>query len=292
MKNEEKVIEPKTEIDGYFIFNSYFEPLQWTLSYVIPNKVYFEGLVKLQSRIIIALAVIILLSIDVIFIIAFRISTPLENLSGVIKDMIGSNYNTPLKSVSRNDEIGELYGNFETMRQKVQMLTTTDALTGVMNREFFMVSLDKEISRIKRTGGELCCLMIDIDDFKRINDTWGHQCGDKVLSELGGLMISTTRKYDIPARYGGEEFVIALHGINIEAAYLAAERLREKTQDLKINYKTKEIRITISIGISCFINIVSDTPELMIKRADEAMYEAKNTGKNKTVIYESHFQKA
>jgi len=286
--SKEQNVPKKKNIEGYFLFSAPAHPLQLMISYMVPKDFYFKGLVELRSRIIIAIAIIIWLTIDVIFIIAYKISKPLTALSSASKGMIFDDYNTPLKFVNRGDEIGELAGNFEAMRQQVKVLTTSDALTGVLNRRYFMVSLEKEIARVRRDGGDLCCLMIDIDNFKKINDTWGHQCGDDVLIELGKLMIGIARTYDIMARYGGEEFIIALPGSNLENAGQFAERLREQVQKRPIPSLAEKTSVTVSIGVSRFTNLASDSAELLIKRADESLYKAKSSGKNKVIIYDSN----
>jgi len=278
---------PRIEYDSFTIFSASTMPLEWTVSYVIPQELYFEGLMQLRERIIIALAIIIMLAIDTIFVIAYKISKPLTSLSRASRDMVFENYNTPLEFVNKNDEIGELAGNFEAMRQTVRVLTTTDALTAILNRRYFMINLEKEFERTKRSGDNLTCLMIDIDDFKSINDTRGHQCGDEVIKTFCSLMTEMIRTYDILARYGGEEFIIALPGTNIRDAWKFAERLRERTEGTNIQYESQILTLTISIGVASIINMATDTPSLLIKRADEALLQAKQAGKNRTVIYES-----
>ncbi len=286
------MLPPKMEIDDYFIFSSSYEPLRWNLSYIIPSNIYHAGLVDLRNRLIIALAIIVWLAVDIIFIFSYRITKPLTHLSKITKDMIFYDYDSHLEFVNTKDEIGELYSSFEAMRQKVKLLTTTDALTGVLNRRFFMINLEKEYERLKRSGGDLCCLMLDIDNFKKVNDTWGHQCGDAVLIRLGSLMMGIGRTYDILARYGGEEFIIALPHTSLEDARIFAERLRKSVEGHTIVFDNTKLSVTISMGISCFSNLASDTPDLLIKRADSALYTAKRTGKNKVVIYEKDLEPA
>jgi diguanylate cyclase (GGDEF)-like protein len=282
-----KGFSPRMEYESFIIFSASAMPLEWTVSYIVPPELYFEGLVQLRERIIIALAIIIMLAIDTIFVIAYKISKPLTSLSRASRDMVFENYNTPLEFVHKKDEVGELAGNFEAMRQTVRVLTTTDALTSILNRRYFMINLEKEFERAKRSGDNLACLMIDIDDFKAINDTLGHQCGDEVIKTLCSLMTEMIRTYDILARYGGEEFIIALPGINVRDAWKFAERLRARTEDMNIQFESQILTITISIGVASIINLATDTPYLLIKRADEALLKAKKAGKNRTVIYEN-----
>ena len=195
--------------------------------------------------------------------------------------MIKYDYDTPLTIANKNDEIGELAGNFEAMRQKVKILTTTDSLTGLLNRGFFMINLEKEFSRIKRSEGNLACLMIDIDDFKELNDKYGHQFGDEVLKKFAVVMTEVARDYDMLARYGGEEFIVALPDTDIEDARLFAERLRVKTSVTKINFNTQVACITVSIGVSQIEDMITDSSELLINRADKALYRAKHAVKTR-----------
>jgi len=285
--NGNRGFTPRIEYNNFIIFNAFAMPLEWTVSYVIPKELYFEGLIQLRERIIIALAIIIMLAIDTIFIIAYKISKPLTTLSRASRDMIFENYNTPLEFVHKNDEVGELAANFEAMRQTVRVLSTTDSLTSILNRRYFMINFEKEFERAKRSGDNLACLMIDIDNFKSINDTLGHQCGDEVIKTFCSLMTEMIRTYDILARYGGEEFIIALPGANIRDAWTFAERLRERTEGMNIQYESQMLTITISIGAASIMNHTTDLSSLLIKRADEALLQAKRAGKNRTVMYEN-----
>ena len=160
---------------------------------------------------------------------------------------------------------------------------TLDALTNLNNRRQFETRLGQEISITKRQGNPLCAMMIDIDFFKKVNDTYGHAAGDEVLRTVAQIIKQTLRESDIPARYGGEEFAILLPFTHLDEAKIVGERLRNAVENAKItiNQETEDekvINVTISVGIAEFDNIESG--EILFERADKALYEAKSNGRN------------
>ena len=165
---------------------------------------------------------------------------------------------------------------------------TLDALTGYNNRHQFEKRLKEMTASAKRQNQPLCCIMSDIDFFKKVNDTYGHAVGDCVLKTVAKTIKKELRESDIASRYGGEEFVFLLPQTNLEEATIVAERLRASVEKKKINieeYKikdTKEISVTVSIGVSEFKN--EKDYEMLYKKADSALYEAKETGRNKIII--------
>lgn len=167
---------------------------------------------------------------------------------------------------------------------------TLDALTGYNNRHQFEKRLKETTAIAKRQNQPLCCIMSDIDFFKKVNDTYGHSVGDCVLKSVAKTIKKELREEDIASRYGGEEFVFLLPHTNIEEAQIVAERLKKAIEKKKINieeYKienTKEISVTISIGVSKF-NKSDKAPEALYKKADAALYKAKESGRNRVVLY-------
>ncbi|MBR5305109.1 MAG: GGDEF domain-containing protein [Candidatus Gastranaerophilales bacterium] len=165
---------------------------------------------------------------------------------------------------------------------------TLDALTGYNNRHQFEKRLKEMTASAKRQNQPLCCIMSDIDFFKKVNDTYGHAVGDCVLKTVAKTIKKELRESDIASRYGGEEFVFLLPQTNLEEATIVAERLRASVEKKKINieeYKIKDIKeisVTISIGVSEFKN--EKDYEMLYKKADSALYEAKETGRNKIII--------
>ena len=159
---------------------------------------------------------------------------------------------------------------------------TLDALTGLNNRRQFELRLGQEYASAKRQNHPLCSMMVDIDFFKSINDNYGHAMGDKVLKVVGSIIKEQLREYDIPSRYGGEEFSVLLPQTKIEEANIVAERLRAAVER-KIIDESKKIGVTISVGLSQLRD--EDEPEDLYKRADKALYEAKERGRNRVVVY-------
>ena len=137
------------------------------------------------------------------------------------------------------------------------------------------------MSRLQAIGGHLSCILIDIDHFKPVNDTYGHKCGDHVLSGLARLVRAWLRLHDFVARYGGEEFVAVIEG-DEQAAYSAAERIRQQTANVRFSHKGKSFRVTISAGVAsrAFPSASLDA-ESLLTAADTAMYAAKRAGRNR-----------
>ncbi len=157
-------------------------------------------------------------------------------------------------------------------------MATTDSLTGLYSRNIFDISLEKEIIKSIRYKKALSLIIIDIDDFKYINDTYGHQAGDKVIVKLVNIINNNLRKADLFARYGGEEFAVIMPETLTGEAYVVSERIRKKV--LK-SLKVKNQDVTVSIGISTLTKEINSAYDL-IKYADDALYRAKEDGKNCT----------
>lgn len=157
--------------------------------------------------------------------------------------------------------------------------SVTDPLTGLYNRLYFRTVMERSIAASKRFNVRYSLLMMDIDDFKLINDSFGHLAGDEVLKEIGSILQRTMRNCDIAVRYGGEEFTVLLMGSSLDGAYRAAERLRGQIECYS-GKETGDNKITVSIGVTEF-KTDDSCMEDIIKRADEALYAAKKNGKNK-----------
>ncbi|QJB56217.1 PAS domain S-box protein [Pseudodesulfovibrio sp. zrk46] len=166
---------------------------------------------------------------------------------------------------------------------KLRELATTDSLTGLFNRRRFMELSEREFSRSSRYGRSLAMLMLDIDHFKNVNDTYGHDVGDQVLRSLSEIAIMALRKADILGRLGGEEFGVLLPETDLPAAQEVAERLRVSIERNVINTSAGPLNITVSIGVGIFNDATVNTQELL-KRADIALYEAKQSGRNRVVV--------
>jgi diguanylate cyclase len=157
-----------------------------------------------------------------------------------------------------------------------------DALTGLPNRESYQQRLEQEVSRIQRYGGSLSLMVCDIDLFKRINDTYGHLAGDKVLKIIARSLQSNLRDSDLIARFGGEEFVALMPETSAKEAKLVAEKLRKRVEESPFNFKKEPVQITASFGISEFAK--DENVEEVFQRADKALYKAKENGRNQVQL--------
>jgi diguanylate cyclase (GGDEF)-like protein len=160
-----------------------------------------------------------------------------------------------------------------------------DCLTRLPNRQAFDEHLAQEVARQGRYGGQLSFLLLDIDHFKQINDTYGHQAGDETLRELGAIILQTIRGSDFAARYGGEEFTVILPGTDAGQAWLLAERLRSRTAKHHFEHENRPIKVTLSIGVASSDQSQPLAAEELVRRADTAMYAAKSNGRNAVVSY-------
>jgi diguanylate cyclase (GGDEF)-like protein len=170
-------------------------------------------------------------------------------------------------------------------KERLRELAVKDGLTDLYNHRYFQDLLDKELPRVERYNHVLSIIMVDIDHFKSINDTYGHPQGDIVLRTVADLFQETVRKPDTVARYGGEEFVIVLPETDIKGAVVLAERLRKLVEKRDIKLEEKTINITISLGVTTYetANGRKSKAEIM-GAADKALYNSKQTGRNKLSI--------
>jgi diguanylate cyclase (GGDEF)-like protein len=175
----------------------------------------------------------------------------------------------------------------EEANRNLKILANKDALTGLYNRQFLNEWLEKEWLRAQRYDNPLSVVMADIDDFKRVNDNYGHQAGDIVLKKIADTMAKNLRKNEVLARYGGEEFIFVLPQTNMEDACIAAERFKSAVRKLKILIgKDKYLDISISCGVyTAHPGRKEENVDVLIQRADHALYEAKESGKDQVIIY-------
>jgi diguanylate cyclase (GGDEF)-like protein len=164
--------------------------------------------------------------------------------------------------------------------------TIHDKLTGLFNRPYFDEAYNQQISLAKRYHNDFAVLFLDIDNFKEVNDTYGHLAGDEALKQISKIICTQKRDSDVAARYGGEEFVLLLTHTDNISGYIFAERLRQTIENLKVYYHDQCIKLTISGGIASFPFNTSN-PEQLLQMADNAVYLSKGAGKNRI----SHFKK-
>lgn len=163
-------------------------------------------------------------------------------------------------------------------------ITTTDMMTRLRLRHFFLDNLGSAIGESRRKKRKLFLLMLDIDNFKRLNDTYGHVAGDLVIKQVAEIMLTSIRQTDLAARYGGEEFVILISEGGLATAKAIAERIRLSIEEASIPYDGVQLSVTISIGIAEFESRVDHSPRSFIERADRALYQSKTAGKNRVTV--------
>ncbi len=167
--------------------------------------------------------------------------------------------------------------------QESMSMAVTDGLTRLYNRHYLDTHLKNLVRQAAEQGRPLSVVMMDMDHFKSVNDTYGHNVGDEVLKELAGVIINQIRSADLAARYGGEEFVVLMPETDAMRAYEAAERLRKAVErkEFQVTHPDSPLHKTVSIGYASMLP--NDTPESLLKRADVALYEVKNSGRNKVL---------
>jgi diguanylate cyclase (GGDEF)-like protein len=180
------------------------------------------------------------------------------------------------------EEVAGLNRQLERVNQELERVARVDVLSGLMNRMSLFDSLDVEIERSMRSGLPLCGIMVDIDHFKDVNDTYGHTCGDKVIRALGAVFRQELRKYDYAGRYGGEEFFVALPNSSLNQASMFGERVRSNLEELSVDCDDGSVTISVSMGIAKFRR--GESRDMWISRADRAMYVAKQKGRNRIEI--------
>lgn len=201
----------------------------------------------------------------------------------------------------------------DQLRHELEVAATTDALTGLYNRRQVMERFAQEVNKAIRTGTSLACAILDADDFKALNDRYGHPVGDVALKTIASAMKETLRKYDTPSRYGGEEFLIVFPDLDGKGAMLVCDRLRQAIADATRSTLPEGRAMTVSIGIGDLASVCTelapadsqrdtqaidqatdrrlDLPSVlatMIRHADSALYEAKASGKDRCVVYPGH----
>ncbi len=171
----------------------------------------------------------------------------------------------------------------ENLREEVRILAITDSLTQAYNRTYLVGITRREIEIARRSAQPLSLILMDVDDFKMINDTNGHLCGDEYLKKLCATCQKVIRAHDIFARYGGEEFIVLLPGLDSEDAQACAERIRDTVAHMQVECHQKTIQTTISLGVTTLSGKDYDLEDLFHK-ADQALYRAKGSGKNRVCV--------
>jgi diguanylate cyclase (GGDEF)-like protein len=167
-------------------------------------------------------------------------------------------------------------------------ISARDSLTGLYNRWYVMEKIDSEMNRSVRHGSPVSLIMMDIDHFKRVNDSFGHSAGDRVLRSVGQVLRDSCRVYDVPGRYGGEEFCIVLPETKVGNTSVVAERIRERLESSRFDVGDDSVVVTASIGIAGIEAVEAEgslSPAMFIDRADQALYSAKHHGRNRVEMW-------
>ena len=178
-------------------------------------------------------------------------------------------------------KIKNLQDDLKRTNELLLELSNTDHLTGLFNRRYLMEALEKEIQRCVRKGGNLSLILMDIDHFKQVNDSYGHQQGDVVLQKVTLQLQKELRNYDIATRYGGEEFIAVLPDATLKEAAFVADRVRMSIQAAKFSGALSNLSLTVSLGVTHFSTAGCSSVDGFIKLADDALYRAKANGRNR-----------
>jgi len=213
----------------------------------------------------------------------FQLKFKEDELLSAVK--VSESKNRELEELNR--EINILLTKLDRKNLQLKELSVKDGLTGLYNYRFFSKFLRDQYKLAKRYRFQLSCIMIDIDFFKAVNDTYGHLAGDEILKQLGTILKKNVRDTDKVVRYGGEEFVILFPHTDSGNAYAKSEQLREMVSGFKFSAGSKNLNITVSIGLATYPagEKISEAEQL-VKSADEALYHAKENGRNQTFLFE------
>jgi len=171
----------------------------------------------------------------------------------------------------------------ESANTKLQELALRDGLTGLLNRRYWESCLEREFARHQRYDNPVSLVIFDIDHFKRVNDTYGHQTGDEVISSVAEITSRLARETDFAGRYGGEEFVVLLPGTHLEGAAQFAERLRQAVEQQVLDYQGSPLSYTISLGVATISDDMANY-QILLERADKALYASKEQGRNRVTL--------
>ena len=186
------------------------------------------------------------------------------------------------KVKEKNKELATQNLSLEQALHRIEELAMRDELTGVFNRRYLMETIKNEKHRCERSGSVFSICILDVDFFKRVNDTFGHQAGDEVLQHIAKTAQDAMRQTDYFGRYGGEEFALVLTGTMVDGAMITAERVRQRIENLTFPNIDPGLKVTVSIGIAD--SLPREDTAMTFMRADEALYQAKQSGRNRCII--------
>lgn len=218
------------------------------------------------------------------------VSSYLLNADGVAHTILGITRNASERKAAEaalletNRQLHARIEEIGRLQVALQELAVRDSLTGLYNRRYMDETLEREVSRARREGNPLSLVMLDIDYFKKVNDTYGHQVGDEALRMLATTLLADIRAEDVACRYGGEEFLVLLPNMPLETAMLRAQRWREAVEGLSVVMGNFNITFTVSLGVAAYPEHAK-TPDDLTRCADQALYRAKNSGRNQVNVF-------
>jgi diguanylate cyclase (GGDEF)-like protein len=183
-----------------------------------------------------------------------------------------------------NRQLNARLAQIEQLQSELREQALRDPLTRLFNRRYLSETMERELKLAKREKRPVSVIVMDIDRFKKINDTYGHRVGDEFLTEIAKLLQSHARGSDVICRYGGEEFLIVMPGANARAARKRAEQLRVQCEKMRIAYGGKDLKVTLSFGVAAYPTHGSEGEEIVIK-ADKALYKSKRSGRNCVTVW-------
>jgi diguanylate cyclase (GGDEF)-like protein len=200
---------------------------------------------------------------------------PLTSLTGEVNQICIVVYDVTDEAISKQ--------RFEAANKQLERISRVDGLTGLYNRRYWEEMCGIEFKRAMRTGSAATMMILDIDHFKRINDTYGHPAGDKTIKTLARIIAKAIRETDIAGRYGGEEFTIVLPDTDVKSARIVAERIRKLAEHLPVEWEDQTIQFTVSVGLAEFHSSFGEYMN-WVEKADQGLYEAKESGRNRVII--------
>ncbi len=260
--------------------------LDWAIIADIPADEAYAQVARLRTLALVTVSALLVVIGGLAYLLGLTIVLPLDRMARGARQVAGGDLAVALPVVGAGEVayVTEVFNDMVTRlrqgREELERLSRTDGLTGLPNRRNLMETLEKEVRRAKRNERPFSLLMVDVDQFKRYNDTFGHLAGDDVLKGLADVLAAAIRTADYAARYGGEEFTVVLPETPLDGATEVAERIRERMQEHP--FGTSGSTVTLSIGIAEFPSD-GETVEAVIAGADSALYAAKAHGRNRVV---------
>jgi diguanylate cyclase (GGDEF)-like protein len=284
----------------------------WSVRVETPFEAAFGPVLEVVTRIFVGDLIVILVASLLAYRVTATVVRPIEKLSDWARRTAEGQRDLEVPDLSTRDEIGLLARTLTDMRRQLRrreselhtanralhedksrlqqanevlnQLSITDGLTKLHNHRFFQDHLTREIKRVTRSGEPLTMLLTDIDDFKQLNDRFGHAAGDELLTRIAQILVDSVRDSDLVARYGGEEFVVLALGCDLTAAEQLAEKIRTAIAESSfiLDDSLRPLRVTVSVGVAAY----RGNRKRFFQRADEALYRAKSQGKNCVVVEE------